>query len=62
METLNLDLLPDEAKKEVIQHYQKLLDKYSKKKKNFKLPEGFYNPIDIQSYDLIASREDIYER
>ena len=29
METLNLDLLPDEAKREVIQFYEDLLKKYN---------------------------------
>ena len=29
METLNLDLLPDEAKREVIQFYEELLKKYN---------------------------------
>ena len=32
METLNLDLLPDEAKREVIQFYNRLLNKYKAKK------------------------------
>ena len=26
------------------------------------LPKGFFNPIEIESYNSIASRNDIYER
>ena len=33
METLNLDLLPDEAKREIINYYQKLLKEIKEQKK-----------------------------
>ena len=62
METLNLDLLPDNAKKELLDYYYLLKEKYSRKKNIKKLPDGFYNPIEIKSYDLIASRDELYER
>ena len=66
MEVLNLENLPDEAKREVKALYLKLKRKYIdrnfKAKTHKKLPSGFYNPIEIESYDLIASRDEIYER
>ena len=62
METLNLDLLPDEAKRELLDYYNSLKEKYSKERKFKKLPDGFYKPIEIESYELIASRDEIYER
>jgi len=63
MESLNLELLPDEAKKSLIDYYNSLITKYSEKgKTSNKLPDGFYNPIEVESYSFIARREEIYDR
>ena len=62
MERINIDLLTDEAKRELIEFYNHLKIKTNIKKRDEKLPEGFYNPIKIKSYNLISKREEIYER
>ena len=67
METLNLDLLPDEAKREIINHYNELLMKYSKKdySKSNKIEE-LASKIDKLSWNmgekLYTSREDLHDR
>ena len=66
METLNLDLLPDEAKKELIEHYNLLKSKYFEKGEL--QPDKISNisqEIDKLSWrteeKLFKSREDLYE-
>ena len=61
MEKLNLEVLPEEAKKELMEFYNSLLQKYKIRKRK-SLPEGFYHPIKVASYSMIARREEIYGR
>ncbi|WP_022854385.1 hypothetical protein [Thermodesulfatator atlanticus] len=60
-EQLDLKILPKEARKELIEFYEALLKKYKIKRKRI-LPEGFYQPVKVESYSKIALREEIYER
>ncbi|OAG27040.1 hypothetical protein [Thermodesulfatator autotrophicus] len=60
-EQLDLEILPNEAKKELLEFYQMPLKKYKIKKRGL-LPKGFYQPIKVKSYSKIAAREEIYER
>ena len=57
---IDLDALPEEARKELMDFYEFLSKKY--KIKHLKLPQGFYNPIKVESYNKIAKREEIYGR
>lgn len=57
---LDLEILPEEARKELLSFYSALIQKYGIKRQK-KLPNGFYNPIKIESYSKIAKREEIYE-
>ena len=49
---LDLEILPDEARKQIIDFYEFLLRKYSYKqrKDKSKLPEEFYKPIRKEKY------------
>ena len=60
-EELDLEILPNEAKKELMDFYEKLLKKYKIKTKRV-LPKGFYQPIKVESYSNLGKREEIYER
>nr|WP_163329296.1 DUF2281 domain-containing protein [Desulfurobacterium thermolithotrophum] len=60
LEKIDLELLPEEARKELIDFYEFLLNKYGVKKRR-NLPKGFYSPIKVKSYIQIAKREEIYE-
>ena len=63
IEKIDLEVLPEEAKRELIDFYNFLLQKYRVKERKLKvLPRGFYSPVKITSYSRIARREDIYER
>ena len=68
METLNLDLLPDEAKREVIQFYNRLLNKYkakefSKDDEIKKLKKDLLaDKIKIDTKQWKFNREELYER
>ena len=68
METLNLDMLPEEAKKQVIEYYNYLLAKTNEKleKGNKSKPDVLSKTIDDLSWDmgekLYNKREDLYER
>ena len=57
---LDLEILPDEAKKELLDFYNFLIQKYGIRKRP--LPQGFYHPFKVESYSKIAKREEIYER
>ena len=59
---IDLSLLPEEARRELIDFYEFLLQKYRiKERKHKTLPRGFYSPVRVASYSRIASREEIYE-
>jgi len=60
-EQLDIEILPNEAKKELMEFYKMLLKKYKIKEKG-PLPKGFYQPIKVESYSKIAAREEIYDR
>ncbi len=63
MEKIDLTLLPEEAKRELIDFYNFLLQKYKVKDNKLKvLPKGFYSPVKVASYSIVARRQDIYER
>ncbi len=68
METLNLDLLPEEAKKQVIEYYNYLLAKTNEQleKGNKSKPDVLSKTIDDLSWNmgekLYNKREDLYER
>jgi len=59
---LDLEILPDEARKQIIDFYEFLLRKYGYKqrKDKSKLPEEFYKPIRKEKY-LSVKREEIYK-
>ena len=65
MEILNMDGLPEEAKKELIEHYNILKTKYKKNKKYSKIDE-ILKEIENLSWDmgekLYKTREELYER
>ena len=58
---IDIDILPEEARNLLIEFYEFLLTKYRKKSPKI-LPQGFYQPIKVESYSKIAAREEIYER
>jgi len=58
---LDLEALPEEARKELMDFYRKLIEKYGVKKRVL-LPQGFYQPLKVKSYSEIAKREEIHER
>jgi len=60
LKEFDLNALPEEARKELMDFYEFLLKKYTIK--DLKLPQGFYNPIKVNSYNIIAKRDEIYER
>ena len=68
METLNLDLLPDEAKREVVQFYNRLLNKYKLKEfsKNDEIQKLkkmlLTDKIKIDTTQWKFNREELYER
>ena len=57
---LDLEILPEEARIELLDFYRSLIQKYGIKKRV--LPQGFYQPLNVKSYSKIAKREEIYER
>ncbi len=57
---LDLEILPEEARIELLDFYRSLIQKYGIKKRV--LPQGFYQPLKVKSYSKIAKREEIYER
>jgi len=57
---LDLEILPEEARIELLDFYRSLIQKYGIKKRV--LPQGFYHPLKVKSYSKIAKREEIYER
>ena len=57
---LDLEVLPEQAKRELLDFYRSLIQKYGIKKRV--LPQGFYQPLKVKSYSKIAKREEIYER
>ncbi|MBC8526549.1 MAG: hypothetical protein H8D22_06760 [Candidatus Cloacimonetes bacterium] len=60
-ENQNLDVLsmPFEARKELLDFYEFLIQKYKYRKKKETLPDEFYRPIQIKNY-INYKREDIY--
>jgi len=62
-ERIDLTLLPEDARRELIDFYEFLLMKYKVGKEKHKaLPKGFYSPVKVESYSLIARREEVHER
>ena len=65
-EKLDISVLPEEVKNQLIDYYQFLLGKYvqSKQSENLsissRLPDEFYNPIKVDKY-LEFNREEIYQ-
>jgi len=59
MKTIDLDKLPKEAQKELIDFYEFLLNKYKKRKVNKKIEEII--PKKVKSFKPLK-REEIYER
>ena len=57
---LDLEILPEEARIELLDFYRSLIQKYGIKKRV--LPQGFYHLLKVKSYSKIAKREEIYER
>jgi len=58
---LDLEVLPEQAKRELLDFYRSLIQKYGIRKRAL-LPQGFYHPLKVKSYSKIAKREEIYER
>ena len=56
---INLDILPEEGKKELWEYYQLLIEKYNKKQK---LKNLLVNPEGKISKDFKFNRDEIYER
>jgi hypothetical protein len=61
---LDLSSMPRQAKKEILNYYQFLLERYGHKKKrtasiSTQLPEGFYHPVKVKRY-IPVSRDEIY--
>ncbi|GAB6072725.1 hypothetical protein JCM14244_11020 [Venenivibrio stagnispumantis] len=59
MQTINLNELPEEAQKELLDFYEFLLQKYKKKKTKKKIEEII--PRKVKEFTPIK-REEIYER
>ncbi len=59
MQTINLDELPEEARKELLDFYEFLLQKYKKRKAKKKIEEII--PRKVKTFEPMK-REDIYER
>ena len=59
MQTINLDKLPEEARKELLDFYEFLLRKYKKRKAKKKIEEII--PRKVKTFEPMK-REDIYER
>lgn len=57
--SLNLNMLPFDARKELLDFYEFLRIKYKLKRKNEKLPDEFYNSIKVGKY-INYKRMDIY--
>ena len=64
-EKIDLSLLPEEARRELIDFYEFLLEKYVKGKKNME-KESFFRTIKKHSFNLPFNynfeREEIHER
>ncbi len=59
MQIINLDELPEEAQKELLDFYEFLLQKYKKKKRKRKIEEVI--PREVKTFQPLK-REEIYER
>ena len=61
--TIDIDLLPEEGKKELFLHYDKLLKKYKKDKKD-KISElqFYFDKIKIDTRKWKFNREELHER
>jgi len=61
LKQFDLEKLPEEARKEIVDFYEFLLSRYSYKKRwgKSKLPEEFYKPISREQY-LVFDRKEIY--
>ncbi len=60
MEILDLSLLSEQAKQELIDFYQFLLERYGTKSRSLrKLPETFYDPVKTRTYQRV-DRGEIY--
>jgi len=68
MQNLNIEMLPDEARKELLKFYEMLLRKYNLKKYDFKKNEDdikkeiLADEIQIDTRGWKFNREEIYER
>ncbi len=59
IQTINLDELPEEVRKELLDFYEFLLQKYKKRKAKKKIEEII--PRKVKTFEPMK-REDIYER
>ncbi len=64
MEELNLDLLPEEAKKELYRLYKDLLKKYGVKTNTTTKDEidKFFDQYNLDFSDFKFNREELYEK
>jgi len=68
MQNLNIEMLPDEARKELLKFYEMLLRKYNLKKYDFKKNEDdikkeiLADEIQIDTRGWKFNREEFYER
>jgi len=61
--TIDIDLLPDEGKEELLSYYNKLLKKYKiTKNESISGLENFYDKIKIDTRKWKFNREELHER
>ena len=66
LEKIDMSILPEEVRRELVDFYLFLVEKYGKKEKvndeliSSKLPETFYKPIKVKKYSRF-NREEIYQ-